>query len=662
MTFSEPIVHDEAALFRAAFDELAVGAAVIDPDGRFRYANRALAAMSGLPQEALAGRSVSDVLPGAADERMDAIASVLAGGGSVVDRTVRGVTAGRPDGGIWLETYRRLDAPDGAVAGLLLTVQDVTDVRQTSSALDQERADAAVLAALADDVLDESDEDGVASIVLSVAIGSLRARSGVVYLAGRQPDRLELAASIGLEESVAAEFRDVVLGSGYPIAECVRTGEAVLVRDQGDAARYPEDAALHRLRGDGATLLMPLRAPGRVLGAFILTLEPGALTAGVVARARTFANVAAASIGRARATRAHRQARRLVEAVIAHMPIGVAVTDTAGALTLSNPALDAIWAGRRSARALDEYGEWAGFHPDGRRYEAHEWPLARTLEAGEVVVGEEIAIERFDGTRGAIAISSAPVREPDGPLVAAVAVVTDITERRERERARDAFLGILAHELRTPLTTILGSARLLGRPALAPAYRDGLVGDIEAEAERMARVIENLLVISRVERGIPIHGDDPVLIQRILPQVVAAERDAWPAVRFDLVVDNALPPVRGEDGLLRQVLGNLLSNAGKYGGGDVVVGAERDGDAIRITVTDAGPGIDPADAAHVFELFYRSSRTRGVASGAGIGLFVVRQLVAAMGGDVHVEPAETGACFVVRLPPYESADVVARAQ
>jgi PAS domain S-box-containing protein len=454
---------------------------------------------------------------------------------------------------------------------------------------------------------------------------------------------------------VAAEFRDVVLDSGYPIAECVRTGDLVLIRDRADAARYPDDAALHRLRGDGASLLVPLRAPGRVIGAFILTLDPGALTPDVVARARTFANVAAASIARARAARGDRVARRLVEAVIADMPVGVGVTDTEGALTLSNPALEAIWHGSRAPRSIAEYGEWAGFHPDGRRYEAHEWPLARTLEAGEVVVGEEIAIQRFDGTRGAISISSAPVREPDGSLVAAVAIVTDVTERREREGARDAFLGILAHELRTPLTTILGSARLLGRPSLAPAYRDGLVGDIEAEAERMARVIENLLVISRVERGIPIHADDPILVQRILPQVVEAERNAWAGVRFEVSFDNALPSVRGEDGLLRQVLGNLLSNAAKYGGGEVIVRAEREDAAVRITVADGGRGIDPLDAPHVFDLFYRSSRTRDVAAGAGVGLFVVRQLVTAMGGDVHVEPAKTGARFVVRLPAYQSA-------
>ncbi|HYM84972.1 MAG TPA: PAS domain-containing protein [Candidatus Dormibacteraeota bacterium] len=654
MTLTDPARTIDEALIRAALDEVSVGVAILDGDLRFRYVNPALAAINGSPVAAHLGRPIGEIIPDVEPGLIPAIAEVVSTGRPIVDRLVTGRTAARPAGGAWLATYRPLRDEGGAIVGLLASVQDVTEVRYAEAALDQERADAAVLAALTRDVLEESDEVAISRAIVEVAVEQLRAHLGAVYLTTAGMAAVELVATAGNLPAETAAVRSIRLDAADPIAEAVRGGLVIVVDDPGDSG-YPADAAFRDLRGDRAMVVVPLRVPGGAIGALVMTLDPGPRLDASLVRVRTFANVAAASVARARATRADRLTRTLLEAAIAQMPLGVAISDVPGRLIVSNPALATIWGEQPRSGALELHGEWAGFHPGGRRYERHEWPLTRSLESGETVVEETIDIVRFDGRRGSISVSSAPIHDADGALLAAVAVTTDITERREREGARDAFLGVLAHELRTPLTTIVGSARLLGRASLEGAVRDTLAADIGAEAERMAAVVENLLVLSRFERGIAMSVDEPVLVQRVVPRILTSEQAIYPAIRFDADLGVDLPPVRGEDSLLGQVLRNLVSNAAKYGGGEVRVAAERFEGGVRMIVTDDGPGVDPADVPYLFDLFYRSPRTRTIAPGAGIGLFVVRRLVQAMGGEVYPEPAERGARFVVLLRGYGSS-------
>ncbi len=110
-----------------------------------------------------------------------------------------------------------------------------------------------------------------------------------------------------------------------------------------------------------------------------------------------------------------------------------------------------------------------------------------------------------------------------------IAVLIDITDRLENDHLRDTFIGILSHELRTPVTAIYGGSQvLLGRgERLDPAVSRELITDIAAESERLHRLIENLLVLARVERGEELIGGEPVLLQRVLPTIVEREREIW---------------------------------------------------------------------------------------------------------------------------------------
>jgi two-component system phosphate regulon sensor histidine kinase PhoR len=237
-----------------------------------------------------------------------------------------------------------------------------------------------------------------------------------------------------------------------------------------------------------------------------------------------------------------------------------------------------------------------------------------------------------------------------------VVVLRDVTDARAARAARDAFLGVLSHELRTPITTIYGGTELLER-GLEEPRRSEVMSDIRAESERLARLIEDLLVMTRVERGGVEIGDEPVLLQRLLPGLASSLASRWPGLEIDVELAEDLPAVGGDVTYLEQVVRNLLTNAVRYGdaiNSGIAITARQAESEVLVSVLDSGPGIDGNEAEKLFDLFYRSPSAKGVPGGAGIGLFVCRHLVEAMGGRIWARARpEGGAEFGFALPVIE---------
>jgi two-component system sensor histidine kinase KdpD len=237
-----------------------------------------------------------------------------------------------------------------------------------------------------------------------------------------------------------------------------------------------------------------------------------------------------------------------------------------------------------------------------------------------------------------------------------ILVLRDVTELRQRESIRDSFVGILSHELRTPVTTIYAGAKVLARPKgrLDEAARTGIFEDIHSEAERLHRLVEDVVAITRFGEGALEIGTDPVLLQRVVPAVVRSEEGRWPGGAFEVALPSNLPPVAGDMTYVEQIVRNLLANAMKYGGPSSTarIEAEASDDEVTIRVLDNGPGFDPGETDRLFELYYRSPAAARLASGSGIGLFVCAKLVEAMGGRIWArnrpdEGAEFG--FTLRV-------------
>lgn len=225
--------------------------------------------------------------------------------------------------------------------------------------------------------------------------------------------------------------------------------------------------------------------------------------------------------------------------------------------------------------------------------------------------------------------------------------------RASEERMR-RFVADASHELRTPLTTIRGFAELYRQGAAADV--DGVMNRIEGEAQRMGVLVEDLLMLARLDQQRPLLMA-PVDVLAVVTEAVQAARVASPDWPIALKVNLAAGPpvVLGDATRLRQVLDNLLANAIRHSGegARVLAGVRTPGDGTAVvTVADTGVGMDTGTVRRVFERFYRADESRSRdAGGTGLGLAIVRSLVVAHGGTVLAESElGVGTTFTVTLP------------
>lgn len=223
----------------------------------------------------------------------------------------------------------------------------------------------------------------------------------------------------------------------------------------------------------------------------------------------------------------------------------------------------------------------------------------------------------------------------------------------ELDRAKSTFVAVVSHELRTPLSVLLGFAELLEARTIAPEEVRRIARILRQETERLGRIVDDLLDLGRLEQGLA-----PVLRRRrvpLAPALAAAVELFRAAGHHDVVVacEDALA-VDADPDALDRVVKNLVSNAVKYAPrGTTIAVSARAGAAgvVEIAVADEGPGMPPATVPRVFEPYYRAPEAVSTARGVGLGLAVVRTLVEAHGGAVHVESAlGVGTRFTLSLP------------
>jgi signal transduction histidine kinase len=210
---------------------------------------------------------------------------------------------------------------------------------------------------------------------------------------------------------------------------------------------------------------------------------------------------------------------------------------------------------------------------------------------------------------------------------------------------REAFIGVVSHELRTPITTIYGMSTLLRQRlgTLPQAVLADHLADIAAESDRLRRLTEDLLVLSRAEGGRLEVAENPVAVGQLVARTVESERLRATGHLYEVDAAPSLPLVLGEELYVEQVLRNYLSNAAKYSApGTRIRVTAKDDDGVTVRVVDAGAGFGEQAPDRLFDLFYRSPDAIRGAAGAGIGLFVCRELVTAMRGRVWAAPDPRG--------------------
>lgn len=270
---------------------------------------------------------------------------------------------------------------------------------------------------------------------------------------------------------------------------------------------------------------------------------------------------------------------------------------------------------------------------------------------GETV---EQTIQLYGPPRRRLSVTAAPI-QGDEDLIGALVLIDDVTEQERLDSIRRDFITNISHELRTPI----GAMSLLAETLVGesdPEVVESLAERLSREAGRLAATVDDLLELSRIEHG----GDsefEPVVLQSVVAGAHDRVRSA--AQQRDVTIGVTLPEsplvVLGDRRQLTSAVFNLLDNGVKYtasGGGVVAVRARRVDDTVELTVQDSGIGIPRKDLDRIFERFYRvdSGRSRN-SGGTGLGLSMVRHIVANHGGTVRVESAEgEGTTFTIGIP------------
>jgi signal transduction histidine kinase len=436
----------------------------------------------------------------------------------------------------------------------------------------------------------------------------------------------------------AAAFPTLKLNpEGGMQSEVIRTGRPFVTNDvarhvEGPGEYYDADATgrLRKVPEEGppdaqAAVMVPVKHEGTVVGVVQVMTDSGAYTAD---DAEVVEGLVAQMAAAVRNARLH-QERAQAEA--------------------REAAAQAVAAEREeAARVLAAVGDAVVFVADDGtvRYRT---PAADRLGAAALdwqVIGRRIvdrATLPVDVGGRELWLSFVAVRTTGGVVYA----FRDVTDERELDTAKSDFIATVSHELRTPMTSVLGAAKTLLRDdvALAPEQQRQLLEMIASQAQRLAHVTEEVLLANSLDRG-ELHVEhDRVDVDEV---VRATTQIQLPGAELRLGGGTAT----ADRDRVQQVLVNLLDNATKYGGTSVRVTTEdRDG-TVRVSVTDDGPGLAPAERQRVFEKFFRADPDLTHSPpGTGLGLYICKELVERMGGRIGVDSSpHEGATFWFELP------------
>jgi PAS domain S-box-containing protein len=633
---------DAPKRLKAIFDQTAVGIAEVDLTGRFVLVNDRYCDIVGRSRdELLAGLTMQQLThPDDLPANMAAFGGLLEDGvGFVIEKRYL-----RPDGSaVWVRnTVSRIDEPDGPSYVLAVT-QDISEQKAAEIAMRHSESryrrifDSAAISLWEEDltgpkrVVDRLRSEGVIDIR-----AHLEHHPEIVH------EALQAVRIVDVNDHTLDLFRahdkEQLLGSLETIFtdESLKTfrEELVALAEGRDLVTGP--TRVKTLNGEHRDVLLAMRLPGAD---------------------EDFDSVVVALVDVTERTEAERAKGRFVDLVQGVDAIVWEADATTFQFTFVSQRAEEM-TGYPIERWVSEPTFWTDhIHPDDRQT-AIEHCLAATRQAHDQEF--EYRMLAADGRTIWLRDLIHVVTGDDGAPSLLRGLMIDVTSRKQAEQAREAFAGVLSHELRTPVTTILGASELLLRrmASMETEQRD-LVSDIAAEAKRLGRLVEDLLVLSRSEGGQLAIEPEPVLVQHSVRSVVAAEAERFPEIDFQASLP-PLPPVAADRTYLDQVLRNLISNAAKYsqsGPARVEILVEDDGEAVIVRVLDSGIGFPPGESELLFDLFYRSDRARRRA-GAGIGLYVTRALVEAMGGRVWARPRDGGGSeFGFSLPTMAPARI-----
>jgi PAS domain S-box-containing protein len=439
---------------------------------------------------------------------------------------------------------------------------------------------------------------------------------------------------------------------GIPVLHQVFQDRQPLVLDADTIGRLPD--AWVTPFGVRSLLIVPLVSRDRVLGAMALDhVEDGKrFEQDQINLAMTIGSQAAAAIENARLYEQTIEEKAKTEIVLQETFSGIVVIDDSRRIVSMNPGAELItgFAAEQvqGKRITDVFG--AEIADPGS-------PLVRACETGERVPPVETTLSASEGRKD-ILLGATPLSTEGKPPSRCLLSFADISKLKEVDRLKSNIVANVSHELRSPLSSIKAYAELLllGAERTDVELRRNWLSVIDRETDRLTTVISNLLDLSRLESGrieltkVPLHLEEVVDDAVALLQVQAEQRD----IHIELNVQPGLPPLLAEEGLIRSVVRNLVSNAIKFNhdGAQVRISVSEDDGNLKLSVEDEGIGIPQDAIPHLFSKFFRVPSAAAVEMrGTGLGLALAREAVVAHGGRIEVDSTlGKGSRFTVIIP------------
>lgn len=498
-------------------------------------------------------------------------------------------------------------------------------------------------------ITQELDLEKLLARILRISIEMLAGQAGLIAL--KQADGWSVAAAHGIAPAFLRYLTPL-------LAE-----EKVRELDVRELNRMLKEltytASMGLLNGTG----LPLAAHGQVIGViFIFRNYADVFTPNDRILLQSFADQAAIAVFNAQLYGQISYEKKRLDALLDSAADGILILDANLRLERCNEAFEKLFGSARGnidGKPHNEIIRWKK-EPQGMTLEeavANGWPL--TPNATLYVEGD---LERPFPPPLPVGITYAPLLSEDNKLRNIIVSVRDITHFRTADEIKATFISIVSHELRTPVALIKGYASTLRRDDAK--WDKSTISDslavIEEEADRLSRMIDDLLDASRLQAGGLSLNQADVALPSLASWVT--ERFASQSPRHTLVTafPEKFPIILGDENRIEQVLSNLVSNALKYAPeGEIKISGSVFPDQVVICVSDEGPGIDPKDIPHIFDRFYRSTSAVKQTKGAGLGLYLARAIVEAHGGRIWAEAAskpprrqkqENGARICFSLP------------
>ena len=411
----------------------------------------------------------------------------------------------------------------------------------------------------------------------------------------------------------------------------------------------------------GQSIAMPLVFAQNPLGLLIVFRSyQTAITPEDLNTLQSFADQAAIAVNNAQLYGHINQERQRLEAIVDNSGDGVFILNPDLTFQQANIAFERMTGWKTDdviGLAKHEVIVWDRLdNPDLENALDSGWP-EQTRDGGSAgslyVEGDLI---RRDGMTTSLGITYAPLLKEDGRLESIIANVRDITNFRKAQEMQSVFISTIHHELRTPIAIIKGYASTLGREDVewdSSVIRDNMA-IIEDEADRLTDLVEDLLTASRIQasRELRLNVADTDLQQLAARSVERLEVQSNHSFNFSFPPD--FPVIQGDEARLRQVFDNLLTNAIKYSPPEttITVGGRFTASSVTIFVRDEGAGIAQDQIDKIFDRFYRiDDRLTRRAHGTGLGLYLVKAIVEAHGGEISLKSqVGSGSTFYFTIP------------